>query len=535
MTTPFHSGEIDAQTRAGVGDVAARVAGFIRPFMPDQHRDFFANQPFLILAAADAQGRPWVTLMDGPEGFVTSPDRMSLVLGARPDPRDPLAGALEEGTDVGVLGIELATRRRNRLSGRSARVGDGLAIAVRQSFGNCPQYIHDRHWRRVSDSQPGPVRPSDRLDPGQIDRIRAADTMFIGTGHHDGGDAPSNGYDASHRGGAPGFVQVVDATHLRIPDYAGNNFFNSIGNILGSGRIGLLFVDFATGGLLHVTGRARIDWTPGPGDDPGAQRLIDVTVEAVLDRPAAVGLRWGRGDAASQRLVITRKKPETLDITSFYLAPADGKALVPFRAGQHLPVTLDLGDRGQVERSYSLSAAPDGTRYRLSIKREAQGLASRALHDGFGPGDEITARSPAGDFVLTDGTRPVVLASAGVGVTPMVALLQDIARGGGARPVWFVQGARNGRDHAFGAEIDGIVRRSPHVTCRIHYSQPDARDRAGRDYDQAGRVTAQTLLDLRAGPDALYMLCGPAGFVADLRAGLEAAGVLPGQIRFETF
>ncbi|MEM8700231.1 MAG: pyridoxamine 5'-phosphate oxidase family protein, partial [Pseudomonadota bacterium] len=147
--TPFHSGELEAQARAGVGDVANWAGGFIRDYLPEQHRQFHTSQPFLVVAGGDADGRTWITLVDGPEGFATSPDPRRISLATELEASDPLAGSFRDGADVGVLGIELATRRRNRFSGRVASGPDGYTIDVRQSFGNCPQYIHERAWIRA--------------------------------------------------------------------------------------------------------------------------------------------------------------------------------------------------------------------------------------------------------------------------------------------------------------------------------------------------------------------------------------------------
>lgn len=532
---PFHAGELRAQALTGKTDVPQWAAGFIRPFMPDQHRAFFAELPFLVLAGADAQGRAWVTLIDGPDGFVASPDATTLTLNTQPDVQDPLAEAFAHGTDVGLLGIELATRRRNRMSGHLQRSGAGFVINVRQSFGNCPQYIHARAWHRVPSTIPPRATQAKALSPDHMDRMRAADTLFIGTGHHGDADHPANGYDASHRGGAPGFVQVVDGTHLRIPDYAGNNFFNTIGNLVENPSIGLVFVDFETGGLLHVTGRATIDWDAQNSHDPNALRMIDVTVDAVLDRPAALALRWSAEDAGLRDLVVTRKVRESADITSFYLAAADGAPLPSFEPGQHLPIDVDIpGQTGATARSYSLSGAPGDDHYRLSIKREAHGLASRYLHDHVAVGDSIRARVPSGDFVIPCSDCPLVLVSAGVGLTPMVAALHAAAAGSD-RPVWYVHGARNGAHHALRDEVDALARDRPNLRTRILYSQPDETDVPGRDYDAAGRVTAETLLALNAGPGAHYMLCGPARFLADIRTNLETANVPTQNIHVETF
>ncbi|MCV3271839.1 FAD-binding oxidoreductase [Roseobacter sinensis] len=533
---PFHAGELRAQALAGKTDVPEWAAGFIRPFMPDQHRDFFSQLPFLVLAGADDAGRHWVTLLDGPDGFVRSPDDTTLAIASTFDAQDPLAAALGAGTDVGVLGIELATRRRNRMSGRLRRSGAGFVIDVRQSFGNCPQYIHEREWRRVPTHDAPDALRSTALTADQTARIRAADTLFIGTGQMSRDDHASNGFDASHRGGAPGFVSVVDATHLRIPDYAGNNFFNTIGNLLENPAIGLAFVDFETGGLLQLSGTAKIDWDATDSHDPGALRMIDVTIDAVVDRPAALSLRWSADTSDLQDLVVAKKVDEAQDITSFHLVAADGGALEPFEAGQHLPIELEIpGQPGRTRRSYSLSGAPDSGTYRLSIKREGQGLASRYLHDSVQVGDRIRARRASGEFVVPCSNCPLVLVSAGVGLTPMVSMLHAAVSERADRSVWYVHGARSGAHHALKSEVDALVARRPNLVAHTLYSRPEETDRPGIDFHETGRVTAKTLLNLTPGDDAHYMLCGPAKFIADIRDGLEAAGVPAQHIHFETF
>ena len=456
--SPFHPGEIEAQTRAGAGNMSAKVAGFIRPFLPEQHRRFYHTLPFLVLSGADKTGRPWVTLIDGETGFVSSPDESSLTIDTHLGPSDPLANAFEAGSDVGLLGIDLATRRRNRLSGRIETHSGGYSIKVAQTYGNCPQHIHARNWYRAEMSEPQAPLRTNALSNAQIARIQKADTMFIGSGQRDNTTARANGYDASHRGGEPGFVRVEDETHLSIPDYAGNNFFNTIGNILSNPRVALLFVDFETGGLLHITGRAEIDWEPSAPADPATRRLINVTVEGVIDRPDAIALRWISERQQARQLEVIKKVKETHEVTSFYLAPADGQKLKPFKAGQNLPIELHLPSGHKVRRNYSLSASPNDPFYRVSIKREAKGLVSQAMHDLVQTGDVITAQAPSGDFLIPCGDCPVVLASAGIGVTPMMAFLKDIALERRNRTTWFIHGARNGKSHAMRDEVDDIAR-----------------------------------------------------------------------------
>lgn len=532
LTNPFHSGEIEAQALAGAGDVAQWAAGFIRDYLPEQHRDFHTSLPFLVIAGGDMQGRTWVTLTEGPDGFVTSPDPRRIDLRVSPDSEDPLARAFASGTEIGVLGIELATRRRNRFNGYLHPEGQGYRIDIRQSFGNCPQYIHERAWQRLTNSTPAKARRSQRLDNRQIDWIKTADTLFIGSGQMGDSNPAARGYDASHRGGAPGFVDVADNRHLRIPDYPGNNFFNTIGNLLADSRIGLVFADFETGGLLHVSGRARIDWER---QGPDALRWIEVEIDAVVERPAALTLRWEKQNHLSRQLKLIRREAESGLITSFYFAAADGQKLHPFKAGQHLPIEVQIpGQAGISKRSYSLSGAPgEKGHYRLSIKREDKGLVSRFLHDKIQPGTLIEARNPSGDFAVPCSNCPLVLVSAGVGLTPMLAMLHATA--GQDRPVTYVHSARHGGDHALRAEVKELVAQYDNLKAQIFYSRPRWGDVLGRDYDVSGRITADSLLALNAGPQAHYMMCGPAPFLAELRHGLEARSVSADHIHFETF
>ncbi|MEP0961715.1 MAG: pyridoxamine 5'-phosphate oxidase family protein [Roseobacter sp.] len=535
-TNPFHQGELQAHARAGVGDVAKWADGFIRDHLPEQHRAFHTSLPFLVISGADTAGQTWITMIDGDEGFITSPTPRRIALDTRVDPTDPLAKTFQTGSDVGVLGIELASRRRNRFSGVLRADAQGLGIDMRQTFGNCPQYIHERAWTRTSKSAAIDAQPSSKLSPSQIDLIGAADTMFIGSGYQGRAGATSNGFDASHRGGAPGFVHVMDETHLQIPDYAGNNFFNTIGNLIADPHIGLLFVDFETGGLLHISGRAEIDWDPRNAHDPDAWRSINVTIDAVLERTGAVGLRWTKQDHLSRRLKLARRVAETDSITSFYFDPADGRPLDPFKAGQHLPIEVQIpGQVGTSKRSYSLSGSPEDRKsYRLSVKREDNGLVSQYLHDHLHPGSFIEAGPPSGDFIVPNNDAPLVLVSAGVGFTPMLSALQSNARQNN-RSVWYVHGVRNGADHALRDEVARLVATNPNLRACIFYSQPQQSDEVGQDFDEVGRISAKHLLEIDAGSDAHYMLCGPAAFLADVRNGLEAGGVPPEHIYFETF
>jgi ferredoxin-NADP reductase len=210
--------------------------------------------------------------------------------------------------------------------------------------------------------------------------------------------------------------------------------------------------------------------------------------------------------------------------------------LPDFDAGQHLPLELGVPARAEsVRRTYSLSGAPGEGRYRISVKREPLGLASRHLHDAVEVGAIVDARAPAGDFVLGHDARPVVLVSAGVGVTPMLSMLHALARPGEPREAWFIHGARDGRHHPLAAETRTLVEADARLHLHVVYSQPSPEDEAGGDYDTVGRVDGDLIARLLSDLDAQYYLCGPTAFMAGVQGELLAMGVAREQIHAETF
>jgi predicted pyridoxine 5'-phosphate oxidase superfamily flavin-nucleotide-binding protein len=306
---PFHAGELAMQTRTGVRERLQASGGrFIRDHMPDQHRELFTKLPTLFVGGLDGQRRPWASMLFGPPGFVQSPDARHLVVGALPLHGDPLRGVLAADVPVGLLGIEPQTRRRNRMNGTVVAVtASGFTVGVDQSFGNCPQYIQARLPRRVERAgAPTEAREAGpRLDAPSIALVRNADTFFIATASRDArARGGADGADVSHRGGKPGFVRVEDdgdATVLTVPDFRGNFLFNTLGNIAIHPRAGLLFVDYESGDLLQITGRAEIVFDAEQVRlYAGAQRLLRVTVEASRWYEAAVPLRWSEPQYAPQ-------------------------------------------------------------------------------------------------------------------------------------------------------------------------------------------------------------------------------------------
>jgi ferredoxin-NADP reductase len=218
---------------------------------------------------------------------------------------------------------------------------------------------------------------------------------------------------------------------------------------------------------------------------------------------------------------------ESSTVCSFELVPAQR------RLPAHLPGQFVSVRAGTLVRSYSLSRAANGRRLRISVKREPGGQMSEHLHAALDVGSTIEVSGPAGAFVLGDHqTRPLVLVSAGIGATPVLAMLQAVAATRSRREVWWIHGSRNGREHAFRAEVRELLKLLPNGFSHVRYSRPDARD---RDHDASGRVTPEVLGDLPLPADADYRLCGTAPFVAALEAGLRDAGVDSDRIASESF
>jgi predicted pyridoxine 5'-phosphate oxidase superfamily flavin-nucleotide-binding protein len=268
----FHPGELSVQRRAGVEDDARRLEGMLtRADLDGGPAAFLRQRQFAVLTARDDLGHLWTSPLLGPAGFLQAHGN-ALLVGAEPGPGDPLH-RLPADQAVGILAIEFATRRRFRVNGTLTSTGPGVIhIAVDQAFGNCPSYIQQRHLTLHLDTVTPALSTQDRADrltPADAALIAKSDTLFLGTVH------PIRGADTSHRGGPPGFIRV-DGPDLWWPDYAGNNMFNSMGNIAANPDTALLVVDFDTGATLHVTGTATLEWTaPGvSGDDGNTGRRV---------------------------------------------------------------------------------------------------------------------------------------------------------------------------------------------------------------------------------------------------------------------
>ncbi|WP_167476372.1 pyridoxamine 5'-phosphate oxidase family protein [Nocardia arthritidis] len=285
--SPFHPGELAVQRRMGQADTATRVGRIISAEIPPVAALFLAEQRLVVLAAADADGRMWASQLTGAPGFVRAVDTGTIGIAARPVPGDPLRAALTRPAHVGMIALQPQRRRRMRANGTAEPADYGLRIVTDQVYSNCPKYISIRDIEsRLPVAQPPSSVRGTELDARQRDAIGAADTFFVATA-----DAEGNA-DASHRGGNPGFLQVLSPTRLRWPDYRGNSMFMTLGNIADDPRCGLLIPDWS-GGALQLTGTAELVWDPDTFT-AGAQCSIDFTISEVVELRDAYPLRWTR-------------------------------------------------------------------------------------------------------------------------------------------------------------------------------------------------------------------------------------------------
>src|SRR6185369_14040149 len=235
-------------------------------------------------------------------------------------------------------------------------------------------------------------------------------------------------------------------------------------------------------------------------------------------------------------LKVARVDSESRTVFSLLLEPTDDRTLTLPLPGQFVVLRLrPQADAPPVLRSYSLSGPPDAVRYRISVQQEPHGVASTYLRTQLRTGDVLDVSAPRGAFTLQRGDRPAVLLSAGVGVTPVLAMLHALAASATPRPVWWIHGARDRSNHSFAREVSDLLRKLPQARSHVRYSRPEATDRLGVDYDSAGRLTVTALEELDVSRESDFYLCGTAGFLEDFTTGLGNWGVARDRIHSEVF
>lgn len=526
----------------------------------------------MVFGGLDANGQPWATLRAAEAGFVSSPDARTLRIDGGVLPGDPLAGRWAPGMMIGGLGLQPQTRRRNRVNGVVSSVdGDTVSLEVMQSFGNCAKYIQSRSPTFVARGETStrtPVETATQLSDADRVLLANADTFFIASANVGEEAGPARGADVSHRGGMPGFVRMDDATTLTTPDFSGNRFFNTLGNLLHDPRAGLLFVDFASGDLLYVAALAEIVWDgPELAGFPLAERLVRFRITEVRRSRKALPFRWSEVAYAPQfvtpaslrdslpaspldspsaspvespwkKLRISGVHEETPTIRSFYFESTDGTPLPAYEPGQYLPISVPLGNLDKpLTRTYTLSDASNRRQYRITVKRD--GVGSAWLHDHLVAGMNVETMTPRGAFTYDSASpRPAVFISAGIGITPMIAMLHHAIAArephSPPKPLHFFHGARRDGDRPFSAHLQELA--SCHPALSMHLFDSAADPAADTPSGTApGRVSVAEIKRTLPFDDYDFYLCGPEPFMRELYEGLRALNVADNRIRFEAF
>ncbi|MBE9559832.1 MAG: pyridoxamine 5'-phosphate oxidase family protein [Proteobacteria bacterium] len=577
----FHVGEQEIQSRMGVRESMERFSKqVIASFIPEQHREFYKQLPFIMLGHVDKKGWPWATMLFNEAGFVTSENNKKLTINSKPINGEPFAELLkqdkQENTRIGMLGIELSTRRRNRLAGHITQVNDtAIEIEVDQAFGNCPQYIQMRELIRIdSDVQMKPdVSSITSFDEKTREFIQNSDTFFVASYvNNKNEDANINeGVDVSHRGGRPGFIRVDNDNTLTIPDYTGNFHFNTLGNFLLTPKAGLLFPDFETGDLLTLTGTVEILWDSEETEFfEGAERLWRFKIDHGFWMKNALPLRWkldkyspntlltGTWDEAKniqqaeaeknqwQNYKVTKILKESSVIKSFYLSSVKNRQPL-FSAGQFITVKA-LIDNKEVIRTYTVSSSPHDSDYRISVKHEISfddnipdGILSSYLHNEISVGDTLQIKAATGDFTFdAQSERSSVLIAAGVGITPMISMaryaLIEALRTRSRKKLTVIHAAQDHTQRAFFEELKEIEKSSSgNIRCFWTLSKIDDSLKAGEHYNHHGRINSALLQAVLPLDDYDFYLCGPPGFMQATYDLLRELGVNDQRISAELF
>jgi ferredoxin-NADP reductase/MOSC domain-containing protein YiiM/ferredoxin len=257
------------------------------------------------------------------------------------------------------------------------------------------------------------------------------------------------------------------------------------------------------------------------------QRLLD----AENNKSERMAPAW----SGFRQLRVVRIEHESISVISIYLEAPDGSKLPVPRAGQYIVVRLNQPGGTPILRSYSLSGDPESGVYRISVKKEVNGAGSGFIHSLVKTGQLLDVSAPTGVFTLAPGDGPVVLVSAGIGVTPVLAMLHALKSASSAREVWWLCGARSGQEHPFARESRELLQSIKQHRSFVVYSRPASGDEIGRDYDVHGHLSKATLRELKVPVQAEFYLCGPAGFLKEFKAALLDYGVAANRIRSEVF
>jgi len=541
----YHEGELATQCRANETEIAQRNGGVVSKTIPAGALPFIEQQPMAVIGSMNPNGHIWASILFGQPGFIHTLDDHTLEIDLS-QPRsasdDPLWSNLIENADVGLIIIELDSRRRLRINGQARRVSaKRLIIDIERAYPNCPKYIQRRQWKiatieeQLESSTNSPINPpistkGTILNETQKKLIANADTFFVTSGH------PNHGLDASHRGGHPGFVQLINDQLLLIPDFSGNSMFNTLGNFTSYPFAGLVFVDFKHNCLLQLTGGTEVLWDiEDPQEETGGtQRYWQFNILAWQEYSLPFHLDWELFDYSphipKQRhripdnntllLRVERIQRETKRIKSFRLRAVDGGILPEFTPGAHLLVKVKLPDGSIADRHYSLlSDCRNNEIYEIAVLMEPDGRGgSNYMHQQINEGDVLECQVPKNNFPQVESVKHNILIAGGIGITPIFSMLQELVSEQQSFELHY--SARTNSALALRDRIEKIAGGNVHF-----YSSHEP---------QGQCMNLESLLSPPK-PNVHVYVCGPHQMISAVREISKALGWTPAQIHFESF
>lgn len=535
ISNPYHEGELEVQKRANESDIARSNGVVVDDSILAGALRFIEQQPMAVISSIDTEGRVWISTLFGDPGFVRALDVRTLEIDlSQPHTAkdDPLWINLQNNPNVGLLFIELGSRRRFRINGRAKKVSDDRYIVdVERAYPNCPKYIQRRDWKTLDANEQNEATPStqgEELNKTQQTLITSADTLFVASAH------PDHGVDASHRGGRPGFVHIIDNRQLRIPDFAGNSMFNTLGNFTSYPFAGLIFIDFERGRLLQLTGRPEVLWDMDDpqGETGGTMRYWKFEITKWQESTLPYRFAWELLDYSPHipeqqksptdnqlSLSVEKIQQESSRIKSFRLRAVNGGQLPEFQPGAHLQVKVILPDGNNAKRHYSLLGDPnDREVYEIGVLKEPEGRGGSLYMHQLNEGDEIEIRAPKNEFPMASIADHSILIAGGVGITPILSMLHKLA-----------SDKQSFEIHYSAREASGLAFRN-----RIeHLAGDNAHFYASRD-PNGQRLDLKSLLSTPK-PGVHVYFCGPRGMITTIREIAEAQGWPAAQIHFESF
>ena len=559
--TSFHHGELIAQDKAGTQGVAAELAAANRNTLnfSANHDAFVATQSFAVMSYVDLDsGCVWVTPLFGKEGDITAVTESEVVVSANCIPANDMLNFVQPETPLSLLGIDLKKRIRHRINGTASVMQDkgkiDLSFKVTEYAPNCPKYINRREIIYDANNADPINRSAPRQERTTITKadqtfIESMDTLWIGS------YAPSVGADCNHRGGKPGFIRVTSPSTIEWPEYRGNGMFFTSGNLEVHDRAGVTLVDFETGSLIQMTGRAVVDWSHD-GRYEVASRTIIFTVERLIHIPNVTSHRWKRLDyspynptiSGTQSLVGDNEYPKTATLVKIVEETENVKTFrfvvsrrISFLPGQYATFEFKNIPGGSVSevRTWTLSETPNSisgdNTLDITVKRVPQGLVTNWLHDHAELGLEVTLNGIQGEMTAitldADTQTPIVpkhllLLSAGIGITPNLAMVRGIGTFSLQEQtnITMVHIERHEEDLISQQELLRRSKNYPNFSYTTIISS------------KQGRLTKESLQKLVLNSERQHaFICGPTLFMNDMTEHLVSIGVPAANIYTESF